>query len=82
MFKPSTSPSLAAAQVTNVSRLDRWQIYYRLQELKIPAWCPEDGSLWVEANSAIAAMLVRSTVQQILGSRTELIDWLERCWQE
>jgi hypothetical protein len=66
----------------DVSRIDRWRIYHRLQELMIPAWCPEDGSLWVEVDNAIAAVLVRSTVQQFVASRHELLDWLEYCWEQ
>lgn len=64
-----------------VSRLDRWQVSHRLQELNIPSWCPEDGSLQVEVKNAIAALLVRSVVRQ-MDSRPELIDWLERCWHQ
>ncbi|MBD1843944.1 hypothetical protein H6F89_11140 [Cyanobacteria bacterium FACHB-63] len=80
MSQHTRSPSTTAAQVTTISRTDRWQIYHRLQELRIPAWCPEDGSLWVEVDDAISAFLVRSTVQQFAASRRELLDWLERCW--
>jgi hypothetical protein len=78
-----TSPSsnVSAGQVVNVSRSDRWQIYKRLQELMIPCWCPADGSLRVEINNSVDAVLVRSTVQQYVASRQELRDWLERCWQ-
>lgn len=80
MYQSSTVPSTAAAQISNISRTDRWRIYHRLQELRIPAWCPEDGSLWVEIETAIEAVLVRSIVQHLAASRTELLDWLERCW--
>jgi hypothetical protein len=60
---------------------DRWQIYRRLQELMIPCWCPPDGSLRVQVNSCLTAILVRSTVLQFIAGRQELIDFLERCWQ-
>jgi hypothetical protein len=76
MFPPS-SPTAYPLQV---SRSDRWSIAYRLEELDIPHRCLADGSLQVEVKSAIAALLVRSVVQEI-ASRSELIDWLERCWQ-
>jgi hypothetical protein len=65
----------------NVSRCDRWSIYHRLQELMIPCWCLEDGSLKVEVNDSVAAILVRSVVHQIVASRQELLKWLENCWQ-
>lgn len=80
MFTPPSSIT-SVGQVVNVSRIDRWVIYHRLQELMIPCWCPADGSLRVEVNNSIAAVLVRSTVQQFVASRQELVEWLERCWQ-
>ncbi|MGE5656727.1 MAG: Asr1405/Asl0597 family protein [Actinomycetota bacterium] len=67
--------------VVNIPRHDRWLIYHRLQELMIPCWCPEDGSLRVEVNDSNAAVLLRSTIQQFTASRSELVEWLERCWQ-
>ena len=79
MFQSSSSNALIG-QVVKIPRSDRWRIYHRLQELMIPCWCPDDGSLRVEANSGIAAILIRSTVQQFVASRQELVDWLERCW--
>jgi hypothetical protein len=67
--------------VVDVSRIDRWLIHRRLQELMINSWCPTNGELLVEVNNGIDALLVRSTVQQFVASRQELVDWLERCWQ-
>ncbi|PPS44849.1 Asr1405/Asl0597 family protein [Chroococcidiopsis sp. TS-821] len=67
-------------QIVEIPTSDRWRIHHRLQELMIPSWCPADGSLVVEIDSAIAAILVRSTVQQFVATRQELLNWLERCW--
>lgn len=67
--------------IIQIPRCDRWRIYHRLQELMIPCSCLPDGSLRVRVNDYLTAVLVRSTVQQFLASRQELIDWLERCWQ-
>lgn len=78
---PPSSSNTSVGQIVNVSRILRWQIYHRLQELRIPCWCPADGSLRVEVNDSVSAMLVRSTVQQFVAPRQELLDWLERCWQ-
>lgn len=78
---PPSSSNTSVGQIVNVSRILRWQIYYRLQELRIPCWCPVDGSLRVEVNDSVSAMLVRSTVQQFVAPRQELVEWLERCWQ-
>ncbi|HAX78619.1 MAG TPA: hypothetical protein DCY88_23005 [Cyanobacteria bacterium UBA11372] len=74
-------PDALTGQVVQISQLDRWQVYRRLQELTIPCCCPNDGSLRVEVNNSIDAVLVRSTVLQFIASRSELIDWLERCWK-
>jgi hypothetical protein len=52
-----------------------------LQELMIPCWCLPDGTLRVEVSDAIAAILLRSVVQQFLASRKDLVIWLDRCWQ-
>ncbi|MDZ8186485.1 MAG: hypothetical protein RMX96_16755 [Nostoc sp. ChiSLP02] len=68
-------------QVLQIPLSDRWRIYHRLQELKIKSSCLPDGSLRVQVNNLLEAILVRSTVMQFLASRHELIEWLERCWQ-
>jgi len=59
---------------------DRWRIYHRLQELRIPCWCPEDGSLRIEVQNSMDALLLRSVMQQFVASRQEMVNWLERCW--
>lgn len=79
---PSPVPaSIAAAYSLNVSRIDRWLVYRRLQELQINAWCLADGSLWAEVPSPSIALLIRSVVQQILAPRQDLVHWLDRCWE-
>lgn len=80
MSKSPNSDTLAG-QIVQISRRDRWQVYHRLQELKILCWCPEDGSLRVEINNSTEAALVRSTVWQFIASRSELLNWLQRCWK-
>lgn len=79
MLPPSGSNVLH--QIVEIPYHQRWQIYHRLQELNIPCCCREDGSLQVQVNNWIAAILIRSTVIQFTASRLSLIDWLERCWQ-
>ncbi len=73
-------PDAFVSQVATIHRSDRWSVYRRLQELNIPCWCPEDGTLWVEIDSWIHAILLRSTIQQFINTRSESIAWLERCW--
>ncbi|MFS0514309.1 Asr1405/Asl0597 family protein [Nostoc sp. UIC 10607] len=67
-------------QVLQIPLSDRWRIHHRLQELKIQSSCPPDGSLRVQVNNLVEAILIRSTVMQFLASRHELLEWLERCW--
>jgi hypothetical protein len=80
MLPPNCSTP-AITQVVQVSRSDRWFIHQRLQELMIPSWCLEDGSLQVEIHSTLDAMLVHSTIRQFTAPRNELVSWLENCWR-
>jgi hypothetical protein len=75
-----TRPDAFVIQVAKINRSDRWSVYRRLQELKIPCWCPEDGKLWVEIDDCTNAVLLRSTIQRFVSTRSELTNWLERCW--
>ena len=79
MYK-STPPDATVSQVAKINRCDRWIVYRRLQELNIPCWCPPDGTLWIEIDRCIHAILLRSTIQQFVSTRSELTEWLERCW--
>lgn len=78
---PLSNSEALNSQVIDIPLSLRWQVYHRLQELMIPCWCCADGSLRVQINNLLAAVLVRSTLMQLLTSRQELIDWLEQCWQ-
>ena len=77
----SVAAPLAWGHPIAVPRGNCWAIHRRLQELGIPCSCPADGSLRVEVNHAIALVLVHSVVRQPLNSRTDALDWLERCWE-
>jgi hypothetical protein len=66
--------------IAAVSRCDRWQAYQRLQELGVACVCTPDGTFAVDVQSWIDVVQVRSVVQQLTASRSELIHWLERCW--
>ncbi|NET35579.1 MAG: hypothetical protein F6K19_26740 [Cyanothece sp. SIO1E1] len=79
-MKKSSHTDISVGQVIAIPRGDRWRIYRRLQELRIPCACLKDGSLRVDVNHGLALILVRSTVQQFMASRQELVTWLERCW--
>ncbi|MEL6788800.1 MAG: Asr1405/Asl0597 family protein [Cyanobacteria bacterium J06607_15] len=79
MYKSIHTDSFTS-QITKIDRCDRWSVHRRLQELNISSWCPADGALWVEIDSCIHAILLRSTIQQFVSTRSESIHWLERCW--
>jgi hypothetical protein len=74
--------NISRTHLVSVQRIDRWRIYHRLQELTIPCWCLEDGSLRVEVQTSTNALLLRSVVQQFVAPRQEMVNWLERCWDE
>jgi hypothetical protein len=76
-----TSASDSFISIVTTPRMDRWLIYARLQELMIPCWCLDDGSLRVEVNTCTAALLLRSVLQQFIASRQEILNWLTYCWQ-
>ena len=61
--------------------IDRWQIYYRLQDLDIPCECSYYKPLEAKIDSATTAIQAWSVVQQVLSPRDLLVARLERCWQ-
>ncbi|MDX2214566.1 MAG: hypothetical protein SFY66_14845 [Oculatellaceae cyanobacterium bins.114] len=69
-----------SAQLIEIPISDRWQVYYRLRELGIPCTCLKDGSLWAEINTPLAAAQLWSITFQLKASRSQLVDWLNRCW--
>ncbi|MEL7068684.1 MAG: Asr1405/Asl0597 family protein [Cyanobacteria bacterium J06581_3] len=78
-FQP-TSTHPKSGHVVSVSRVDRWSINHRLQELNIACDCPADGTLLVDVDHAVALLLVNSVVRRFQIHRQASIDWLERCW--
>lgn len=66
-------------QIVKINSIDRWKIYYRLQELKISSWCLQDGTLWVEINNCNNAVLLYSIVKNFISTNKELKKWLENC---
>lgn len=74
-------PELAVCEIVQVSWLDRWQVYRRLQELEIPCWCGVDQPLRTQINTVKQAAQLISVLRQVSGSRAQLVQWLECCWQ-
>jgi hypothetical protein len=59
---------------------DRWQIYRRLQELKIPRKCSTGQRLVVTVDTPTVAIQVWSVTRTQSIDRHQLIDWLDRCF--
>jgi hypothetical protein len=63
-----------------ISRSDRWQVYHRLRDLDIPAYCLPDGGLRADISTPVAALQLRSVMAQVTASRQDLVEFLDRCW--
>lgn len=59
---------------------DRWQIYHRLQELDISCKCSTGNPLTVAVETPTAAIQVWSVARQPLLARSQMVDWLNRCF--
>ncbi|MGB3311247.1 MAG: Asr1405/Asl0597 family protein [Nodosilinea sp.] len=71
-----------AKTVVELDRVDRWNVYSRLQELDLACECGCDRPLSVAIDTPAAALQVWSVVQAITLSKLSLTDHLERCWQQ
>ncbi len=74
-------PELEVCDIVQVSWLDRWQVYQRLQELEIPCWCGVDQPLRAKISTAKQAAQLASVLRQLSAPRRELVKLLECCWQ-
>jgi|GEM_PF-1438381 len=74
------SPLLSQALCVRLPLGDRWQILNQLAALDVTAACHPDGSLQVAITSPLAAIQLWSVLQREHASRTQQLDWLERCW--
>ncbi len=59
---------------------DRWQIYRRLQELKISCQCSTGKPLTVTVDTPTAAIQVWSVTRMQSIDRSQLVNWLDRCF--
>ncbi len=58
---------------------DRWEAYFRLQELGIVCECKSHQPLKVHVKSANQAIQVWCITTRLTKSRRELASWLEGC---
>lgn len=75
-------PQSETIALVELNRVDRWQVCLRLWELAIPCRCDPDQPLKVQVNNATAAVQLWSVIKQLTSSRSELVNWLERCWED
>ncbi len=68
-----------ACEIVEVSWVDRWQVYRRLQELEIPCWCTTNQPLRAQVSNWVQVVQLESVLRQF-RSRRELVQWLEGCW--
>jgi hypothetical protein len=66
--------------IVNTAWGDRWQIHRRLQELKIPCKCSTGQLLVVTVDTPTAAIQVWSVTRTQSIGRSQLVDWLDRCF--
>jgi len=60
---------------------DRWQVYYRLQELGIKCQCGGFKPLQVTLQTPTEAVQLWSIVQRVSAPRQALIQGLHRSWR-
>lgn len=68
-------------QTIEIARTECWFAYRRFQALAIASSISTGQPLRVEINDPQTAIQVWSVIKQVTGSRSELIDWLEHCWE-
>jgi len=65
----------------SINHTERWSIYHRLQELDIPCICSTNKPLQVQLDHPCAIAQLCCVVKCSTASRSELIDWLDDCWE-
>ena len=79
-FSNSDNSKLGIQQIIDVNPIDRWQVYYRLNELDIPCHCRTNQTLQVEITNPQIALQVWSVVRQVKASRQDLVCHLNTCF--
>lgn len=84
-FLGSSQDREAAAQAkttVEIDRVNRWNVYRRLQELDMVCECGCDRPLTVAIHTPADALQVWSVVQATSQTKQSLADHLERCWKQ
>ena len=70
-----------AAVVVDALPAERWEVYYRLQSLGIPCQYRTGEPLTVWLESPLNVVQYWCALRQLRGTRAELVEWLQNCWQ-
>ncbi|WP_072143586.1 Asr1405/Asl0597 family protein [Pseudanabaena sp. 'Roaring Creek'] len=73
--------SLAVNQEISIDGSDRWDLYYRLQELDIPCQCSSHRPLTVQISNPNHLLQVWCVIRRMNASRKEMIQLLKNNWQ-
>lgn len=65
-----------------IDRIERWNVFKRLQELSIPCQCTCGQPLQVRVETATAAIQVWSVIKQLTLPSVSSIEHLKRCWEK
>lgn len=68
--------------VLNLDRVACWNVYNRLKELDIPCQCSVNSPLTVTIESPIMLFQVWSVINACTAPRANLVNHLNRCWQQ
>ncbi len=59
----------------------RWEVFRRLQTLDIKCQCSTNEPLLVYLHSPTTVIQIWSVLRQCGASKSDLVDWLNNCWQ-
>jgi hypothetical protein len=66
--------------ITDTAWGDRWHMYRRLTELEVTCKCSTGEPLTVKIDTPTTVVQVWSVLRAQSLDRTQLVDWLERCF--
>ncbi|MBD2256678.1 Asr1405/Asl0597 family protein [Pseudanabaena sp. FACHB-2040] len=76
----SVEPDYVLSDILEFDRIDRWNIYNRLQQLAISSHCATGKPLQVKISTAGDAIQLWSVIRQCTAPRQVNVDYLEDCW--
>ena len=71
----------STCEIVEVSCVDRWQVYKRLQELDIDCWCESEQPLQVYLKNTNEANQLESVLKHFTANLYELAQLLQSCWE-